>query len=81
MKKQKYWFKAKKTGLGWYPASWEGWLVTLGYIALLGISAVEIDSYSGSLYQTMIELVPATVILTGILIWICYRRGEPPRAY
>ena len=29
---KKYWFKKKRSGLGWQPASIEGWLVTIGFI-------------------------------------------------
>ena len=31
------WFKAKKYGYGWYPATWQGWLVILVYLTILGL--------------------------------------------
>jgi len=27
MKGRNYWFKAKNYGLGWTPASWQGWII------------------------------------------------------
>ncbi len=30
----KYWFKAKNYGWGWYPATWQGWLILAGFIYL-----------------------------------------------
>jgi len=31
------WFKARESGLGWTPITWEGWIVTLGaMVAALG---------------------------------------------
>ena len=32
---KKYWFKPKRYGYGMTPASWEGWLITLGFILIL----------------------------------------------
>ncbi len=34
MKFNKYWFKPKKFGYGAYPITWEGWLITLLFLAL-----------------------------------------------
>lgn len=30
-----YWFKAKPFGWGWTPATWQGWLIMVLYIALI----------------------------------------------
>ena len=32
MKHNQYWFKPKKYGLGAQPSSWEGWVLTVGFI-------------------------------------------------
>lgn len=29
------WFKAKRFGLGAYPVTWQGWLLTLAYVGIL----------------------------------------------
>jgi|TARA_B100001971_G_C17645517_1_gene265457 hypothetical protein len=33
--KNKYWFKRKAYGYGATPTTWEGWLVTLGFVAII----------------------------------------------
>ncbi len=35
----KYWFKPKRYGWGFFPISWEGWLLTLLLVALITLSA------------------------------------------
>lgn len=32
---QNKWFKNKNYGYGWYPASWQGWVVLAVYVILL----------------------------------------------
>ena len=29
------WFRARASGLGWTPVTWEGWLVTIGSMAIV----------------------------------------------
>ena len=62
----KLWFKNKTYGYGWVPASWEGWVILIIYIVLLTGFIINFDSNG---------VVPA-VILTIILLLICYKKGE-----
>jgi len=73
-----YWFKAKKYGWGWYPSSWQGWLIILAYcIAIIKIFVlVDGTSHSGS--DTLNGALPIAAALTIFLIFICYRTGEKP---
>ena len=47
MKKQnktkKLWFRAIYYGWGWYPCSWEGWLVLLVWVLLFVFIITKID--------------------------------------
>ena len=36
---RKYWFIPKNYGWGFFPISWEGWLVTLGFVLIIILSA------------------------------------------
>ena len=36
---KKYWFIPKNYGWGFFPISWEGWLVTLGFVLIILLSA------------------------------------------
>lgn len=76
---KKLWFKAKRYGWGWYPASWEGWIVTLAYVTLVTRDFIEVERFSHSASGTVAQLLPRFVIATGILIAVCYVRGEKPR--
>jgi len=69
----KAWFKTKKYGPGWYPATWQGWLVLLAYliilIALIYVFKTNIEKYLGFCFV-------AVFVLTGLLIYISYKKGE-----
>jgi hypothetical protein len=75
---QNYWFKNKSYGWGWYPATWEGWLVLFVYVVILVWRFTEIDRRSHSVSDTLINFVPFVGILTVALILICYKTGEKP---
>jgi hypothetical protein len=71
----KYWFPAKRYGWGWGPPrTWQGWLVLLGFFALLAAGAVVFLPKA----QTGYFLVYTAVLVAG-LIAICYATGEPPK--
>lgn len=76
---KKLWFKAKTYGWGWYPSTWQGWLILLAYIGLLYFPFFYMYSKSKSINDILIHLIPHFTILTLILIVICFRTGEKPR--
>ncbi len=40
------WFRARASGLGWTPATWEGWLVTiLGAVAFIAADLALLAHY------------------------------------
>ena len=67
-----YWFKRKLYGWGWVPATWEGWLTLLVWAILFVFSMIKID-------HEWLKNTLFIFIITGILIWICYNKGEKPR--
>lgn len=40
MDKKKYWFKPKRYGWGFVPVTWQGWVATMGLVALLALMAI-----------------------------------------
>ncbi|MCX6715203.1 MAG: hypothetical protein NTX72_05330 [Candidatus Uhrbacteria bacterium] len=76
---KKLWFKAKQYGWGWYPATWQGWLVLLGFLVLDFGNVFRLDVKHGSSPAVAREFFIETIILVIVLIWICYRTGEKPR--
>lgn len=79
---QGYRFKAKLYGWGWIPAKWQGWLVIFIYIFLITIlsitreDSIPGDPDSGSNF--LVFGLPI-ILLTALLIFICYKKGEKPR--
>lgn len=74
----KKWFKAKKYGLGWVPASTEGWIVLFVYIALSIFFFRKVDVSSHSNSDTLIGFALPFTVLTIILIIVCYLKGDKP---
>jgi len=75
-KNNKYWFKAKTYGYGWYPSTWQGWLILSAYLITIAASV--------SLLEIYIDKYPVfyfifVSIITGLLIYICYKKGEPAK--
>jgi hypothetical protein len=69
------WFPAKKYGWGWGPpCAWQGWLVLVGFVALLAGSALVFlpGKHIGWFFV-------AEALLVVALIITCYLKGEPPR--
>lgn len=78
MKNKKLWFRAKMFGWGWYPVSWEGWVVIALYVyAVIKSTWALAPQHSGSdeLFALAIRIVPPTICL----LIICYAKGERPR--
>ncbi len=70
----RYWFHAKRYGWGWGPPStWEGWLVLVAYIALMGGAALALNPARHPGYFTGF-----VVAITLALVGICWWKGEPP---
>jgi hypothetical protein len=71
-----YWFKAHKSGYGWYPSNWKGWSMIIIYVFGVVYSFWQIDSRSHSVSDTLINFVPRLLIMTALLIIITYLKGE-----
>ena len=71
---QRYWFRAKRYGWGWgLPITWQGWAVFVAWFAVF---------ICGTLYFIPRRPVPYlvfTLVLSLLLVAICYKKGEPPR--
>ncbi len=80
-----YWFKRKLYGWGWTPVKWQGWAVVFLYIigSLLLFRVSVLDTVD-ELHQPitndlLIVFLCKFILLTGILFFICYRKGEKPK--
>ncbi len=77
---ERLWFKAKRFGWGWSPATPEGWAVVVYFLAgLIGsnIALVRFRPAPPSPGMVAEHFLIASV-LAASLIGICYRTGEKP---
>lgn len=74
------WFKAKEFGYGWYPATWQGWLILVIYLMSLGFN-IQLGLFLGGPDQWMSWLIAGGMMVfdTVVLIFICYTFGEPAK--
>jgi hypothetical protein len=72
MAKEKYWFRAKCYGYGWYPVTWQAWLITLAWVLIFVLAILKMD-------HEWLKNLAFIFIITGILIYICYKKGEKAR--
>lgn len=70
--KSKLWFKRKRYGYGWTPVTWQGWLFTIAWIIVFYFTVTKID------HEWLKNLI-VLVAMTGILFFVCYKKGEKPR--
>lgn len=72
------WFKRKSYGWGWYPASKEGWLVFAVWAGLLQLIVFRTDDIQSE-REMLVNIVAPVLVITALLILICYKTGESPR--
>ncbi len=76
-----YWFKPKqfwKYFAAYYPATWQGWVLTGLLLVLAGLIFGKIDSTSHSVSDTLINFAPYAIMLGLLFDFICFRTGEYP---
>lgn len=76
--KNRLWFKAKNYGYGWYPVTWEGWLVTILFVLFITFRANKVsqmfDTDSSFIFRYFFEILFSIIPL----LVICYLKGEKP---
>jgi len=74
-----YWFKRKLYGWGWVPVKWEGWLVTLGFVAIILLSVLFLSPRGDPTAADPTFFFGVIIISIIVLIGICHKTGEKPR--
>ena len=70
----RYWFHAKRYGWGWgMPASWQGWVVLVGWLAIVLPMSPLIATRSMPWFFVFI------IVMSVALVAICWIKGEPPK--
>ena len=60
------WFAPKRYGFGSTPISWQGWALTLGFVALIMLIAV-------TFAKRPLQLIAIVIPVTALFIVICAR--------
>ena len=76
---KKLWFKRKKYGYGWVPASIEGYFVLFVYLVLIISTTYITDAKSNSISDTLFRAAFNFLFFTLGLVFICYKKGEKPK--
>ena len=72
--KERYWFRPKSFGYGATPVTWEGWVLTLGSMAvtmgsILVATITEVNKWPDRrVYQVVCLIVVATTMLATIIV-------------
>lgn len=75
--KNEAWFYAKTHGWGWgLPARWQGWVVLLGFVVLLGAGGWWLMP---ARHPHVAGFIAYSLGLGCVLLLICWSRGEAPR--
>jgi hypothetical protein len=74
-----YWFKRKRYGWGWTPSTWQGWLVLAGFLVVVWVNFMRFDIQPGTHGTLPVEFILETIFLVAALLYICWKKGEPPR--
>lgn len=70
------WFEAKTYGIGWKPVTWQGWAVSLAYLAFIIAAFMWVDRASHSASDTLIGFAPFFIFSTSISIFISRLKSE-----
>ncbi len=76
---KKRWFSAKLYGWGWTPQRWQGWLALGIYLLLIFLFIEQLDPTTASNSYLIYSYFLPIIVLTGLLIALCYLTGEKPR--
>ncbi len=72
------WFKRKLYGWGWTPATWQGWMLTLGYLFCVLALALTIEE-TATKEEVLLGFGLPTLALSLLFIAIAYKKGEKPK--
>jgi hypothetical protein len=75
---QRLWFKAKEYGYGWYPCTWEGWLVLVVFIFAAFTPPVIVIQLGLRIPDAQFAafFIPYIAILVSVFIWVCIKKGR-----
>ena len=76
---EKLWFRRKRFGWGWTPATWEGWLSTAIFLGAIYWNARRFGLAAQTGKETKsTEFILESILMVIVFIFVCYKKGEKP---
>jgi hypothetical protein len=72
------WFRNKTYGWGWYPATWEGWVVLAVFIILLVLNTLTLTATPEPTATELTWFFVREAVLVALVLAVCYKTGEKP---
>ena len=61
------WFRPKRYGWGLTPSSWQGWLLTAAYVAVVLVLALTLAEKQIAIFLTVIAILTAVFLVVAYL--------------
>jgi len=74
----KIWFRNKRYGVGYSPASWQGWLATIVAVALVTLDTVFTPTLFQDRMAGQLAAFGVACLLLGAFIMLCAARSDGP---
>src|SRR3972149_8424447 len=74
----KHWFGVGRHW-GWYPTSWEGWVVLVGMIVSIVSTVYIVDTRSHSVSDTLFGIFPFVCLTLAFTILVASLMGSSPK--
>jgi hypothetical protein len=72
----RYWFRQKRFGYGATPNTWQGWMFTLGCVALVIGMTICVQKFVADPHTRVIAQLAGIAIILIPFCWICYVKTE-----
>ena len=72
---KKVWFKAKKYGWGWYPATWQAWISIALFTCVITLPTIFFEKLIESHLVSYLFFV---LLCSTAFIGLCFKKGEKP---
>ncbi len=71
-----HWFKPKRYGFGAAPSSWQGWAITIAYVAIVAALGAWMGAEEGEVATRALPFIAIVLALTILFVGIAWRTTE-----